>query len=869
MRYATRTIMIIAAAAGSAFGQNHPHPTSCGLDCIEGVPEPLSTVRPMDRIAATTAGLDRGVGTLEDGSLIDILVVYTPAAAAAMGGTAGIEQLIDDGMAELNLAMTNSLVSTQYRLVGAEEVAYGEPGSLGTALNQLRRPDDGFLDHVHQRRDEVMADLVMLMTATGDVCGIANLGVGPGNTPTQKNAFSVVQVGCATANVHAFAHEIGHNMGLHHDWAASPCTNGSSRFAKGYVAPGDAYETVMGTLSPAPRVLYFSNPAVTYDGVPTGIAIGNPEPSDNATALMLSAPVVAKYRNRDCNANGVLDTDEITAGDLQDCNTNGIADLCEQDFNRNGIPDDCDIAQATSQDTDLDGVPDESEVPVLYVDHSAIGTGTGDSWANAMTDLQDALAVARASGDIDEIWLTSGTYKPASTSYRAQGFDLVSGVALRGGFDGSETIPEERSDSTPPTILSGDLLGDDAADQGNRDDNTINVLFIYDQPDRILLDRLVIERGNANLEVNCGGFMHIGGGVVAYRSDIEIADCEFRENAALQGGAASIVTNTKTRIHDSWFHHNDAITGVVWTANGPAEWRGSVGAVYLNGSLFDDDNQFISNRVEYNSSQEGASGVFAIGGRPIIANSVFNNNRSLGDYAGSALRVQLADGTQITNCTFADNNAPNAFAGIRSSGLFLFRTTATISNSILWNNTVAGISDEGDQFDWAGSGVAYTLDHSIVQGWSGAFDGTGSIGGDPLFSDAPSGDYTLAAGSAAIDMGNSAALPADEIDFDGDSDLLESLPFDLAGMMRQVDDPNTVDSGAGSTPVVDAGAFEFQPEDACLADFNGDDQIDFFDVAAFLGAFSAGDPAADFVDDDVLDFFDVLSFLEIFSAGCP
>jgi len=55
----------------------------------------------------------------------------------------------------------------------------------------------------------------------------------------------------------------------------------------------------------------------------------------------------------------------------------------------------------------------------------------------------------------------------------------------------------------------------------------------------------------------------------------------------------------------------------------------------------------------------------------------------------------------------------------------------------------------------------------------------------------------------------------------------------------------------------------------CPADMNGDGVLDFFDVLAFLSAFSNGDLAADFVPDGTLDFFDVLEFLGQFSAGCP
>ncbi|KAA0217495.1 MAG: hypothetical protein DYG94_00195 [Leptolyngbya sp. PLA3] len=46
--------------------------------------------------------------------------------------------------------------------------------------------------------------------------------------------------------------------------------------------------------------------------------------------------------------------------------------------------------------------------------------------------------------------------------------------------------------------------------------------------------------------------------------------------------------------------------------------------------------------------------------------------------------------------------------------------------------------------------------------------------------------------------------------------------------------------------------------------------LDFFDVQAFLGAFSAGLPEADLVEPfGVFDFFDVQAFLNSFSAGCP
>jgi hypothetical protein len=55
----------------------------------------------------------------------------------------------------------------------------------------------------------------------------------------------------------------------------------------------------------------------------------------------------------------------------------------------------------------------------------------------------------------------------------------------------------------------------------------------------------------------------------------------------------------------------------------------------------------------------------------------------------------------------------------------------------------------------------------------------------------------------------------------------------------------------------------------CPADLNGDDELNFFDVSAFLTAFNAMDPIADFNNDSVFNFFDVSAFLSAFNDGCP
>ncbi len=56
---------------------------------------------------------------------------------------------------------------------------------------------------------------------------------------------------------------------------------------------------------------------------------------------------------------------------------------------------------------------------------------------------------------------------------------------------------------------------------------------------------------------------------------------------------------------------------------------------------------------------------------------------------------------------------------------------------------------------------------------------------------------------------------------------------------------------------------------SCIADLNGDGELDFFDVSLFLTAFAQMSPSADYNSDGLYSFFDVSIFLGAFAAGCP
>ncbi|CAN0517755.1 unnamed protein product, partial [Laminaria digitata] len=56
---------------------------------------------------------------------------------------------------------------------------------------------------------------------------------------------------------------------------------------------------------------------------------------------------------------------------------------------------------------------------------------------------------------------------------------------------------------------------------------------------------------------------------------------------------------------------------------------------------------------------------------------------------------------------------------------------------------------------------------------------------------------------------------------------------------------------------------------ACDADLTGDGVVNFFDVSAFLAAYSAQGADADWNNDGLWNFFDVSGFLAAYNAGCP
>ena len=216
-------------------------------------------------------------------SVIRVLVNYTTAVNNAVADVPG---LINLAIAESNQGYANSAVAITLQLAGSGLVNYPESSSFSTNLNRYLGTSDGYMDSIHAQRNSVAADVAVLLTAPGESCGIAPLNA------SASSAFSVSARNCATGN-YTFAHEIGHNLGAHHDPAAG--TNTIYPYGHGYVTPSQQWRTIMAystSCGGCQRLNSWSNPNKTYNGLPMGTASKH----DNARVLNQRAATVAAFR---------------------------------------------------------------------------------------------------------------------------------------------------------------------------------------------------------------------------------------------------------------------------------------------------------------------------------------------------------------------------------------------------------------------------------------------------------------------------------------------------------------------------------------------------------------------------------------------
>ncbi|MFM9994599.1 MAG: M12 family metallopeptidase [Phycisphaerales bacterium] len=461
-----------------------------------------------------------------------------------------------------------------------------------------------------------------------------------------------------------------------------------------------------------------------------------------------------------------------------------------------------------------------SYAPTLFVDDSAPPSGNGLSWATALRDLSPALEAAIASaGAVSEIRVAQGTYKPAfGSTDAAMAFWLPDACAVLGGFAGFGAVnPDARDIDAFPTVLSGDLLGNDGSVFAGYADNSNNVVFSMSNPASTMLEGFTIRAGNA-----VSGPLNAGGGLVVDGGNPTIRRCMFILGQGTYGGALFVGLSAPTpRFEQCRFSGNRTLPGGL----GGAVLAQASGVFRMDGCRFDINT----------AGGGGAIGLYF--GKATVVNSVFVVNSATSTVAfpgGGAVASYNTSTPSLINCTLTGNTSAVPGGGVFDDA----GSTTTIGNSVLWSNTP-------DQH--AGGPV---IQFSNVQGGG---TGSGNISAAPVFVGSGGGahPFALASGSPGIDAGFSFLVPA-------------GVTTDHAGGARFVDDPCTPDTGAGP-PVVDMGAYEhrFYP------DCNASGSLTVADFGCFQTKYVLGDPYADCNADAGLSIADFGCFQNKYVVGCP
>ena len=345
-----------------------------------------------------------------------------------------------------------------------------------------------------------------------------------------------------------------------------------------------------------------------------------------------------------------------------------------------------------------------------------------------------------------------------------------------------------------------------------------------------------------------------GGALCAYiGSDVILIRCTFRDNSTDDDGGAIDVDRANPRIMDCVFVGNTAQDG---------------GAIYFLNSL----STLIHCKFAQNAAENTGGALRAYGASVDAIGCLWNNNTAV---RGGAFHNGASSFATLVNCTVYGNSATIAGGGLACMN----GSIPTLRNCILWLNQDTEGFDESAQIHM-GTTLIPDIAHTCLQGWTGTWGGLGNHGADPLFFDAdgPDGmpgteddDLRLSIDSTCIDAGDNLALPADIYDLDEDGDTVESLPVDLLLQPRLIDDITMPDSGAGTAPLVDLGACEFQP---CIGDVDGNRVVYLPDLAALLAAYwnCANDPGylrtADLDGDNCIDLTDLSTLLAYYGTHC-
>jgi hypothetical protein len=378
--------------------------------------------------------------------------------------------------------------------------------------------------------------------------------------------------------------------------------------------------------------------------------------------------------------------------------------------------------------------------PVCRVTIDGSGAADGSRWSQAMP-LQTALGTTACT----ELWIAEGIYTPTVAGApqfqdRMHTFNIRPGIALYGGFAGTEARRSQRDFTTHRAILSGDI-----GVPGVNNDNSFRVVSMDGTTPAgtitasTVLDGFTIRDGRGSdtqFNINRGAGLHCYG----YGSGSECSPT-LRNLAFIQNSTVNLAGAVYNDGRDGG-RSSPTFSNVTFSGNS---------ATFEGGAMVND-------------AQGGGTS------SPLLGNVTFNGNTAanLGGAMVNSARTGGNASPTLVNVTFSGNSAGNYGGAMYNSGGFtgdLGTSAPTLINVIVWDNPAAFV---GGIFNYFQSSTIITS--SIIQG--GCPNGgqcTNLVAGDPqLAALADNGGsmqtIATAAGSPAVDAGNDADCSLSPVD---------------------------------------------------------------------------------------------------------
>ncbi len=316
-----------------------------------------------------------------------------------------------------------------------------------------------------------------------------------------------------------------------------------------------------------------------------------------------------------------------------------------------------------------------------------------------------------------------------------------------------------------------------------------------------------------------------------------VANCTFRGNTAgSHGGGIWILTAGLT------------ITNCTFIGNS---------ASFDGGGMYDGGLSTVTNCVFIGNSASFGGGMRMDGRFTAVTNCTFSANAS--SNSGGGMFNQGSFNSTVTNCTFSGNTAGSGGGGMHNANSF-----PAVTNCILWGNSPVEILNSN------GGIPTVSLSNVRLGLPAGTIDGGGNIDADPLFANADGSDnipgtddddLRLQITSPGIDAGDNTALN------------IVGILTDLDGNDRFSDVRGVIDTGIGTLPIVDMGAYEFQGGIPCPALSTCDDgDVCTFDECVDLTCFSVVAQYGDVDGNSSVNLFDLFCVLDGFAGDfstCP